>query len=130
VLSEKKFWTVQKTITPLPPPPLQVKWAVPTKIRIFFSATLGIRIFFLEKKHKNFNVLFVTELGRSKKIMIIWNQRIVKKGPNKKLSVRCREGSITSNVLLFQQHHIDKAGSQQYFLSKDAGLKSCNAYEV
>ena len=23
-----------------------------TKIRIFFSATLGIRIFFLEKKHK------------------------------------------------------------------------------
>jgi hypothetical protein len=32
--------------------------------------------------------------------------------------------------LSFDKQHSDKAGSQQYFLSKDAGLKSCNAYEV
>jgi hypothetical protein len=72
----------------------QISFFSSTKIRIFCSATWGIRRFFLEKTHKNFNVLFVAELGRSKKIMIIWNQRIVKKGLNKKLSVYVVERAV------------------------------------
>ena len=47
------------------------------------TTLISVKSFRVDNKglhcQENFNVLFVTELGRSKKIMIIWNQRIVKK---------------------------------------------------
>ena len=44
MLSEKKFWTKQKTINPLPPAPpnspLQVKWSVPNNHILSFQYLL------------------------------------------------------------------------------------------
>jgi hypothetical protein len=76
---------------------------------------------------ENFNVLFVTELGRSKKIMMIWNQRIVKKRLNKKLSVYAVE-SITHRKWLVTRQGQRSKTSYALQLFKPASLLQKNGW--